>query len=74
MLSKIGCQADFLYKHSIILKGQLEKFSLLNVIIYFSISGDSKQKKYSLTKIGSLATTAWGLGGSRLILLIHKYQ
>ena len=36
----LGCQADFLYKLSIILEG----FSILELINYLSVSGDSKQK------------------------------
>ena len=54
---KIGCQADFVYKHLIILDELLENY------IIFSISGDSEQRKKSTTISGNCTTTAyWGVG------------
>ena len=46
--SKIGCQADFVYKHSMILERLMEKFSILELINYFQ--GLLSKKKISPNK------------------------
>ena len=38
-LSEIGFEADFVYKHLIILAGLMEKFPTLELINYFSFQG-----------------------------------
>ena len=50
MLSKIGCQADFLYKHNNF-GGIIGKCSNLELINYFSVSGDSEQNKSPQQKV-----------------------
>ena len=56
--NKVVVLGDAHHNHSIILKLYVDKFSILKLINYFSVLGDSKQ-----TKRGSLTTTAWGGGG-----------
>ena len=45
-LSKVGCSADFFEPTSPNNSGgKIGKWSVMNLITYFSISGDSKQKQ-----------------------------
>ena len=64
-LSKVGCQADFVYKHSIVFAGLLEKESILELINDISMSGDFKKNKQNIPqqKVVVLATTAFEAEG-----------